>query len=221
MEPAEKESFSWARWGFPLEIGLLGQSAGLTRPGSYCDILKMSYNDEMETLTAEKMRTALKALDALLDRDLTLIVGGGGAMLLAYGFPLATADIDAVPRGIPGDELAPLIEKVARELGLPHDWLNPWYSSFTYVLPADFEERLMEVFRGSHLSAQALGKEDLLLMKCFAHRQKDVAHARALVRAGADADKVFDRIEELRKRKIPGTEPALDFLEDILDQEGK
>jgi len=180
----------------------------------------MSHNGCMETLTEEKMREALRALDALLNVNVGLIIGGGGAMLLAHHFPLATADIDAVPRGLSSDELAPFIEKVARELKLPLDWLNPWYSNFTYVLPPDFSERLVSVFSGRFLTAQALGKEDLLLMKCFAHRPKDIAHARALVRAGADADMVFQRIEELQKRKIPEAKPAQEFLEDILDKEG-
>ncbi len=175
----------------------------------------------MRSLNAEKMREALSALDSHLDREVSLVIGGGGAMLLAYGFPLATTDIDAIPRGLSSDELAPMIEKVALELGLPTDWLNPWYSTFTFVLPLDFRDRLVNVFTGRHLNAQALGKEDLLLMKCFAHRQKDVAHARALVRANANVDLVFARISELEKRKIPGADLAVDFLEEILDQEGK
>jgi hypothetical protein len=175
----------------------------------------------METLTKEKMRAALGALDALLQTKVTLIVGGGGAMLMAHDFPLATSDIDAVPRGLSSDELAPLIEQVAHDLGLPTDWLNPWYQSFTYVLAADYANRLVNVYSGQHLSAEALGKEDLLLMKCFAHRQKDIAHARALVRAGADLDRVFGRIEELEKRKLPEAKKAKDFLEDVLDMEGK
>jgi hypothetical protein len=42
-----------------------------------------------------------------------------------------------------------------------------------------------------------------------------------LVRAGADTELVFDRIQELRERKLPHAEAAADFLEEILDQEGK
>lgn len=173
----------------------------------------------MSTLTANHMRNGLQRLDELLPRQTTLIIGGGGAMLLAYGFPMATADIDAVPKGLSIEDLKPLIEQIARELGLPADWLNPWFSSFTHVLPADYENRLVEVFAGSRLRASALGKEDLLLMKCFAHRQKDIPHARALLRAGADVEKVQARIDELAARKIPGTSEATDFLDDIIDME--
>lgn len=174
---------------------------------------------EEKILTAVKMLEALKALDECLPRPLTLVIGGGGAMLLAHGFPLATADIDAVPKGLSSEELGPLINKVAIEHGLPGDWLNPWYSSFTYVLPIDFNSRLIEVFRGTHLVAKALGKEDLLLMKCFAHRKKDIPHARALVRSGADVDFVYNRIDELAEKKAADTDAAQNFLNEILELE--
>jgi hypothetical protein len=175
----------------------------------------------MSSLNAEKMRQALAALDGLLSRPVELIMGGGGAMLLAYHFPLATSDIDAIPKGLSVDELTPFVEEVARQLGLPLDWLNPWYSSFTYVLAADYETRLQDVFQGRQLLVRALGKEDLLLMKCFAHRPKDRAHARALVRAGANVDLVFEWIEEKNKRKLPQAAAAQEFLEEVLDSEGQ
>lgn len=173
----------------------------------------------MQSLTAEKMRLALAALDRILPRRLQLLVGGGGAMLLAHGFPLATADIDAVPKGMSSDELSPYVEAVAREMELPGDWLNPWFSSYTYVLPDDYSQRLIEVFLGKNLTALALGKEDLLIMKCFAHRRKDVPHARALIRGGAKTEFVYECIERLAKRHLPGTSEALDFLDETIDLE--
>jgi hypothetical protein len=175
----------------------------------------------MTLLTAEKMRTGLTKLDEKLNTPVRLIVGGGGAMLLAHNFPLATSDIDAVPKGLSVEELQPMIEAVAREQGLPLDWLNPWFSSFTHVLPHDFELRLVNVFAGQKLRADALGREDLLIMKCFAHRQKDIAHARALIRDGADVDFVYERIDELLKKRIPSAKAAQEFLDEILDLEGR
>ena len=173
----------------------------------------------MSGLTAVKMKQGFTALDKLLPQPVSLIVGGGGAMLLAHDFPLATTDVDAVPKGLSADELKPYVEEVARELGLTPDWLNPWFSSFTHVLPVDYSERLIEVFKGQLLKVTALGADDLLLMKSFAHRQKDIAHARALVRAGADVDFVYEQIDKLKKRRIPGTEKATDFLDQIVELE--
>lgn len=166
------------------------------------------------------MRAALHALDVKLSRPVSFIVGGGGAMLLAYDFPLATADIDAIPRGLSIDELKPLIQQVSTELNIAADWLNPWFSSFTHVLPNDYAERLVEVFRAEHVVALALGREDLLIMKCFAHRQKDMAHARALIRSGVKLETVYSRIEELTAVNRASSQKAQDFLEQVLELEG-
>jgi hypothetical protein len=176
-----------------------------------------------QSLTKQQMLEALQALAKKLKvkghKSLTLIVGGGGALLLSDRFPLATSDIDAVPRGLSPEILNELVKEVALEMDLAPDWLNPWFSSFTHVLPPDFETRLIEVFHEPPVQALALGSEDLLLMKCFAHRTKDMAHARALVRLGIDLDLVESRILELKKRQIPKAKEALDFLDEVLNLE--
>lgn len=172
------------------------------------------------SLTAEIMKKALKKLDEMIGAQgpaVELVIGGGGAMLLAYEFPIVTADIDGVPRGMTPDELDPFVKQVALDMNIAGDWLNPYYSTFTYVLPGDFRTRLQKVFQGQKLTVMALGREDLLLMKCFAHRAKDVPHARALLKQGAQVELVEKQIELLKKKGIPGTELAADFLDDLLD----
>jgi hypothetical protein len=166
------------------------------------------------------MRQAFAALDNILTHPVELIVGGGSAMVLAHAFPLATADIDAIPKGISFDEINIYVKQVAEELQLPNDWLNPYYYSFANVLPASYGERLVVVFEGKHILAKALGREDLLIMKCFAHRQKDVGHAKALLKAGASIDFVEEHIESLRAKGVKNAQVALDFLDDIRDQLG-
>jgi hypothetical protein len=174
----------------------------------------------MKLLSGQIMREALTRLDELLGKKVSLLVGGGGAMVLAYQFPLATTDIDAIPLGMEIDVIDPLVKQVAREQGLAPDWLNPYFSTFAFTLPTDYGERLIEVFRGKNLVALALGRNELLIMKCFAHRQKDAGHARALISQGADVNAVESHLESLRKRNIPGVREALDFLDDIIDQMG-
>ncbi|MEK6706494.1 MAG: DUF6036 family nucleotidyltransferase [Bdellovibrionota bacterium] len=168
------------------------------------------------------MIKALERLDQLLVErrlaDLTLIIGGGCAMILAHGFTLGTSDIDAIPRGLTVSELDPMIKEISREQKLSSDWLNPYFSTFAHTLPEDYGQRLVEVFKGAKLKALALGKEEMLIMKCFAHRQKDVPHAKTLIIGGADVKKVEAHIEMLQKKKIPGASHALDFLDDIQDQ---
>lgn len=161
---------------------------------------------------------AFESLDGRLEKALTLVVGGGTSMVLAHGYPLATADIDALPKQVSFDEIDDKVKAVAMELGLPGDWLNPYFGSFTHVLPPDFTERLIRVFSGKHLVVDALGREDMLIMKCFAHRPKDLGHARALLKAGSDTSIVERAIESCRVRGVPGAEAALDFLDELLEE---
>ena len=170
-----------------------------------------------EPLSAQTMRKALSALDSRLDRDVSLIVGGGGALALAHGLALSTHDIDAVPRGMSLAEIDGHVKAVAAELGLPGDWLNPYFSTFSHTLPEDYEGRLIRVFDGKRLKADALGKEEMLIMKCFAGRMKDVSHARALLRKGADRRFVERHLEHLLSRGIPGAREAIDFLDELED----
>lgn len=177
-----------------------------------------------KNLTKEKMLQALRCLDDLILKNgekniqIQLIIGGGGAMILAHHFPLATIDLDAIPKGIELSELDRYVKKVAEELQMPPDWLNPYYASFSHTLPSDYGQRLISVFSGKVLKALALGKEEMLIMKCFAHRQKDVGHAKALIKQNANVKTVEAHIESLKKKGIPGAQEALDFLDDLLDQ---
>lgn len=171
--------------------------------------------DRYAPLDAARLREAFQALDARLDRAVTLVVGGGTAMMLAYRLPVRTMDVDAYPREGTLDDLLPAIRAVARERGLPPDWINPHFETFAYVLPPDYGARLRPIFEGERLRAMALGVEDLLVMKCFAGREKDVGHARALLKRSPDLGIVERQIQALADRRVPGAADALDFLDDL------
>lgn len=168
-------------------------------------------------LTKEIMKKALECLDNLLPKSIELIMGGGGAMILAHQYPLSTTDIDAIPRGMEAFELDPYVKEVAKTQNLSIDWLNPYFSTFSHTLPNDFMLRTVRVFQGKKLTVLALGKEEMLIMKCFAHRQKDIGHAKQLIKNGADVDMVFDCINAHIKNKTRGAQEALDFIEELLD----
>ena len=181
-------------------------------------------NPVHKNLTSELMLKGLRCLDEKLAKTnsawrITLIIGGGGAMLLAYAFPLATADIDAMATGIELAELDRFTKEVAGELNFASDWLNPYFSTYAHTLPSDYGSRLTQVFHGKTIEALALGPEDLLIMKCFAHRQKDVAHARALLKNTIDVKFVEDHLQRLKEKRIPGVDQALEFLWDLIDNE--
>ena len=169
-------------------------------------------------LDRELLVRAFTELDQRLTGPVTLIVGGGTAMMLAHGLPVRTTDVDAYPTGATLEAIDPAIKEVARRLGLPGDWINPHFATFAHVLPADYGSRLRAVFSGDRLSVQALGAEDLLIMKCFAGRAKDIGHAKALLRCDPDLSIVEARLHALLEKRIPGAREALDFLDDVSEQ---
>jgi hypothetical protein len=166
-------------------------------------------------LDPTSLQKAFRALDRRIEAPVTLIVGDGAAMMLAYGLPVRTRDVDAYTAAGHLDDLAPAVREVARKVGLSSDWLNPHFETFTHVLPADYGSRLLEVFAGDRLRVMALGVEDLLIMKCFAGREKDIGHARALLRKAPDLALVDGRIQQLIEKGIKGAREAGDFLDDL------
>ncbi len=167
------------------------------------------------------MLRAFALLDKKLKKPVTLLVGGGAAMLLGYDIPLSTNDVDGLPLDsqMTSAELDPLIKEVARELSISPHWYNDYFNTFTYALPKDFRKRLKEVYHGKKLSVKSLGKEELLIMKCFAGRDKDIGHARALLKRGVNKKLVEEQIESLIARNLPGASKAMQFLDDLLVEE--
>lgn len=166
------------------------------------------------------MLEAFRLIDIKLKKPIKWLLGGGGAMLLAYQFPVATQDIDAViyQSELTLGDIQADVQAVALELGLPKDWLNSYFEVFLYTLPADYETRLKTVFMGTHVTVNALGLEDLLILKCFAGREKDIGHARALIKKGADIGFVQNHVRKLIDARIPKAQDAADFLDDLLDK---
>jgi hypothetical protein len=169
-----------------------------------------------KNLTKNKIIEALESLDSFLKEPVKLIIGGGGALVCAYKFPLATEDLDAYSTGTTPEKLDFAVKKVAKALSLEPDWLNPYFSTFAYVLPGDYSSRLKLVYKGKHCEAYALGPEDLLLMKCFAGRDKDIPHARALLKEkGILLEIIEDRIQELIEKRVVRAKEALAFFDDL------
>lgn len=168
------------------------------------------------------MKEALTALDSLLKQNCQLLIGGGAAFILAHQIPLSTMDMDGIPyqTSMSAAELDGLVKKVAVQLKIPPDWLNTYFATFTYSLPKDYGGRLVDIFKGKHLTARALGKEDLLIMKCFAGREKDILHAKLLLKKGLDVKLVSKHIHQCGEENLPNAEKAIDFFYDVCEQLG-
>lgn len=173
-------------------------------------------------LDPKRMLRALELLDQRASSDARLVIGGGAAMILAYNHPIATQDVDAFAAkgGLRVADLDAMARAVAEELGIEPSWLNAHFETFTAVLPADYATRLRLVFKGKHLQIEALSPEDLLIMKCFAGRDKDRPHARKLIRLATDLAIVDRQLEYLVSRNYPGADRAVDFFDDLRDEAG-
>ena len=117
------------------------------------------------------------------------------------------------------DQLKKITHQIAKERDLPGDWINSWYSGFTHNLPKNFGDRLELIFQGKKITAYALSAEDMLILKCCAHRPKDVSHARILIRKNPNHQFVRKHLKSLIKKKLLPDEKAVEFLDDILDRE--
>ena len=112
----------------------------------------------MKNLSKNRVFKALKRLDELAPHSFEMIIGGGVAMLCAYDSPLHTWDVDAILKHITLDKIKKSVLQVAKELNLPADWLNSWFSSFTHNLPSDFSKRLQLLFKGKENHCLCLRK---------------------------------------------------------------
>jgi hypothetical protein len=173
-------------------------------------------------LDKKRMLRALELLDEGASASARLVIGGGAAMTLAYDHPIATQDVDAFAAkgGLRIADLEALARSVAEQLNVAPDWLNAHFETFTAVLPADYGTRLRPVFQGKHLQVDALGPEDLLIMKCFAGRDKDRPHARKLIRLATALDVVDHQIQSLVACRYLGAERAADYFDDLRDEVG-
>lgn len=120
-------------------------------------------------------RATLTAFDRYLaDRGLALeaVVVGGAALNLLGLISRQTRDCDILHPTLPAEILAAARAFAAevRAVGgvLGDEWLNNGPSQLVPLLPAGWELRLQEVFRGRAVVLRTLHRSDLLRVKLFA-----------------------------------------------------
>ena len=137
----------------------------------------MKYDGKQELLDF------LSALDDRLEEDgldgkIPLFIFGGAAVVIAYGAPRATVDIDAAV-----DDRAiekKLVAWAGRDTVLATKHGIYFQPAVIYMMPIedpDWRERCVEVLPGrlKHFSVKALGKEDLILSKLGRYGDRDRA----------------------------------------------
>jgi predicted nucleotidyltransferase len=122
-----------------------------------------------ETLSRAQITQALRRLgDLAHELKITLEVSlyGGAVFMLVYGSRDATKDVDAVVRQ---SEIArKLALKVAKELGLPEDWLNDHVKQF--LAEKEAKRQLNDADFGEGLRVSVPTAAYLLAMKLRASR---------------------------------------------------
>lgn len=122
-----------------------------------------------ENLSRALITQALRRLGELAHEQritLELSLYGGVVFTLVYGSRDATKDVDAVVR--PGEIARKLALKVAKELGLPDDWLNDHVKPF--LAEKEAKRQLNEVDFGEGLHVSVPTAVYLLAMKLRACR---------------------------------------------------
>lgn len=129
----------------------------------------MRQNSPMdESLTKKQILAALEELNQKLMKSGTtaeICLYGGTSMVLAFNARLSTRDVDAVfkPKGI----VKRLAEEVAKEHGLPAEWMNDGVKGFLSPRPKFTSANLPTL---SHIQITRPTAEYLFAMKCMAAR---------------------------------------------------
>ena len=142
----------------------------------------------------------LRALQALAARRTTptqLILGGAGALILTGELPRATSDCDVLYSTPDMGALQEDIRAVAQQLGLPAGWLNGSIQSYLDILPADYRDRLRTLAIPGRLQVAVLHRRDVLVMKFYAGRPRDLADIEQLAPSRAELDFVRSQLPRL------------------------
>lgn len=140
-------------------------------------------------MTSKSLRAALRRLGLTLRESASLTLGGSAALVLTGALDRLTDDGDVVESSVDFATLLEAVRKVEVIELAPPGWLNTSIQAYTHVLPADYRSRLVHLPRMGQLDVSLLGRPDVLLMKTYAHRPRDLQDLLAV--APTDAELAF------------------------------
>jgi len=114
----------------------------------------------------------------LVEQEYTFsgVVIGGAALIIMDISLRATKDIDFLDPELEKEflELANTFREKYPKLNLQEDWINNGPITLRRDLPFNWENRLVEIFKGEALILRTLGQADLLKSKLFAYCDRDI-----------------------------------------------
>jgi hypothetical protein len=176
------------------------------------------------SLSKKIILNVLKELDHIVPEKVNLLIGGGAA-LICQDIPItATKDIDAIPfkSRLNINDLSPYILKISEKFNLPKDLINDYFYTFSYSLPDDYGNRLIEIYKGKKIAAYAISCIDLLIMKFMAHRDKDREHIVTIIKlTKPDLSFVEKHLIMLDEKGLKDATIALEFFDEIISVLGE
>jgi len=133
-----------------------------------------------ESLGKQELDGALAALGARVRNRTEILIGGAGALILTGELPRATSDCDVLFSKPDMGQLQEDIRAVAEQKNITSGWLNGSVQSYLDVLPPDFRTRLRTLPSQGKLQISVLHRRDVLVMKFFAGRLRDLKDIEAL-----------------------------------------
>jgi hypothetical protein len=125
-------------------------------------------------MTSAALWAALTRLGSTLREPASLTLGGSAALLLTGMLDRLTDDGDVVESSVDFGRLLDAVRTVEVVEQTPSGWLNTSIQAYTHVLPDDFRTRLVRLPLLQQLDVSVLGRSDVILMKVYAHRPRDL-----------------------------------------------
>jgi hypothetical protein len=150
-----------------------------------------------DNLNSDRLTAAFVALGNRLHRPAYVLIGGAGALILGGELQRATMDCDVLLSQPEIGQLLGDIRAVAEECGLVGGWLNGSAQSYAEILPPDYSSRLRSLPTFGRLQVMLLHRQDVLVMKLYAARPRDLADIAVLAPTAAELAFAYDQLPRL------------------------
>lgn len=141
-----------------------------------------------EKLTPHDLLRVLRGLGRALAFPASLTLGGSSALLLTGALDRLTDDLDVLDSSVEFPRLLEAIRRVEVVEHAPPGWLNPSIQTYRDALPPGYRARLVAVPRMERLDVSLLSRPDVLAMKLYAGRPRDMQDILAVRPSAADLD---------------------------------
>lgn len=155
----------------------------------------------MTKMTPGALRAALLRLGRTLRERASITLGGSAALLLTGALDRLTDDGDVVESSVDFTRLVDAIREVEAVEQAPPGWLNTSIQSYTHILPPDYRARLVRLPPMGQLDVALLGRSDVLLMKAYATRPRDLQDILDVVPTAEDLAFIERHIPRIAERE--------------------